>query len=91
MLTAHRAVWRYEHIDFGSLLKRPKLLPHHIKKRFEWARRHRFLPFEECKRVIFTDEKRFCLDGPDGNTCYWRDTRLPRDIFATRARWGGGV
>lgn len=25
------------------------------------------------KRVIFLDEKRFLLDVPDGNECYWHD------------------
>ena len=43
------------------------------------------------KRVIFSDEKRFCLDGSDGQACFWGDKRLPLDIFSKRARGGGGV
>ena len=35
-------------------------------------------------KVIFSDEKRFCLDGPDGYRNYWRDLRRDPLIFAKR-------
>ncbi len=46
---------------------------------------------EECRRVVFTDDKRFCLDDPDGHAKFWADRRLLPDIFAERARGGGGI
>lgn len=42
-------------------------------------------------KVIFSDEKRFCLDGPDGYRNYWRDLRRDPLIFAKRPMGGGGL
>ena len=42
-------------------------------------------------KIVFSDEKRFCLDGPDGVHSYWRDLRKDPSIFAKRPMGGGGV
>ena len=42
-------------------------------------------------RVIFSDEKKFNLDGPDGFRYYWRDLRKEEDIFSRRQNGGGSV
>ena len=42
-------------------------------------------------KVIFSDEKRFCLDGPDGYRNYWRDLRRDPLIFAKRPMGGEGL
>lgn len=47
------------------------------------------LPFFLNKQVIFSDEKKFSLDGPDGNHSYWRDLRKEPRYFSTR-NFGGG-
>lgn len=39
--------------------------------------------------MLFSDEKKFSLDGPDGLNCYWRDLRKEPVIF-TRRNFGGG-
>ena len=46
---------------------------------------------EDWQNVVSTDETRFCLDDPDGQGKFWADSRLPQDIFAKRARGGGGI
>ena len=43
------------------------------------------------KKVCFTDEKRWYLDGPDGNTMYWADRRLTRDVFSKRVNGGNSI
>lgn len=40
-------------------------------------------------KVIFSDEKKFNLDGPDGNHSYWRDLRKEPQYFSKR-NFGGG-
>ena len=42
-------------------------------------------------RTIFSDEKRFCLDGPDEFSHHWTDKRLDPRYFSTRQNGGGGV
>ena len=42
------------------------------------------------RKVTFTDDKRWCLHGPDGYNNYWADKRLEREVFSMRVN-GGGV
>jgi transposase len=41
--------------------------------------------------VVFSDEKKFNLDGPDGMDFYWRDLRKEPLYFSTRNFGGGSV
>jgi transposase len=41
--------------------------------------------------VIFSDEKKFNLDGPDGLNSYWRDLRKEPRYFSRRNYGGGSV
>lgn len=42
-------------------------------------------------QVVFSDEKKWNLDGPDGFAYYWRDLRKERRIFSKRGFGGGSV
>jgi transposase len=88
---SHVTVWRTmkssEHLEWRKLHKRPRLSKEHKAQRLDFA--------EQCvtsstpwNSVIFSDEKRFNLDGPDGCTMYWHDLRFEERSFFTRQ--GGG-
>ncbi|POM64132.1 transposable element Tc3 Transposase [Phytophthora palmivora] len=42
-------------------------------------------------RAVFSDEKKFNLDGPDGYQHYWHDVRNEHEIFSKRVSGGGSV
>lgn len=42
------------------------------------------------QNTVFSDEKRFNLDGPDGMAYYWHDKRLDPRYFSRRQHGGGG-
>ena len=41
--------------------------------------------------IVFSDKKRFYLDGPDGTSYYWSDPRLEERYFSKITRGGDGV
>ena len=43
------------------------------------------------QKVIFSDEKKFNLDGPDGIQHYWRDLRKEAKTILSRNFGGGNV
>ncbi|GBM67645.1 Transposable element Tc3 transposase [Araneus ventricosus] len=58
----------------------------HISKKLKWARN----PYgDKWMVVLFSDDKKWNLDGPDGNIKFWHDLRKePRSFFS---RQSGGV
>ena len=46
---------------------------------------------DNWQKVIFSDEKKFNLDGPDGFKFYWHDLRKEPQYFSKRVCGGGSV
>ena len=43
------------------------------------------------RKVVFSDEKKFNLDGPDNNCYYYHDVRKPELLYHKRHSGGGSV
>jgi transposase len=68
----------------------PALTDRHKEFRLKWAREHMTWD-KEWENVIWSDEKKFNLDGPDGFNYYWHDLRKEKLFSLKRNKGGGGV
>lgn len=69
----------------------PVLTPQHKEARLKWATEHVTWNEELWAKVVFSDEKKFNLDGPDGLQYYWHDLRREKEIYSKRQSGGGSV
>jgi transposase len=75
-------------LKYQKMLVSPCLSKADKLARVCWARDHMQWK-EEWLRTVFSDEKKFNLDGPDGFAYYWHDLRKEKVIFSKR-NYGGG-
>lgn len=74
-------------IRWKKLSKKPLLSHAHRQRRMDFAAAH--LTWRtRWKKIIFSDEKKFNLDGPDGNAFYYHDERK-QEILRNRRQGGG--
>ncbi|KAF0749378.1 hypothetical protein AaE_007060, partial [Aphanomyces astaci] len=69
----------------------PTLTEEHKKARQLWACEKVTWGDRDWANVVFSDEKKFNLDGPDGLKYYWHDLRKEKTIFSKRQSGGGSV
>lgn len=77
-------------LRYGRMRKVPWMTESHVKERIQWAKDH-MMWTSEWKMVIFSDEKKFNLDGPDGLMCCWHDVRRKKYEYRRRSFGGGSV
>ena len=70
-----------EHLKRRKLQQKPCLKQEHEPYRSKFAEKHVYM---NKRRVIFTDEKRFNLEGLDGLHCYYRDLRKGQQLPSRR-------
>lgn len=72
------------------LKKKPLLTQRHQEARLQFARYHMNWT-TEWRKVIFSDEKRFNLDGPDGASYYFHDIRKEKKYLSRRHSRSGSI
>ena len=77
-------------MKFVKCQHQPLLTEAHKKIRLNWAKE---MVSSEMNwdSVIFSDEKKMNLVGPDGYKYYWHDVRGPQKTFFIRNFGGGSV
>jgi transposase len=87
-MTIDRTLQRND-LKYAKLQRKPRLTKAHKAARSAFANDYQTWR-KEWENVIWSDEKRFNLDGPDGWCHYWHDLRKEPVILA-KERQGGGV
>ncbi|POM65607.1 Transposase [Phytophthora palmivora] len=88
--TVRRVLQRTSHMNYVKRNRTPKLTTRHKVARRTWARTMVQLR-TDWDRVVFSDEKKFNLDGPDGLQYYWHDLRCEKETYFSRQNGGGSV
>jgi transposase len=88
--TVNRVRRACPHLSYRKKKQTTVLTAMHKEKRLKFAREHMTWK-TEWQKVIWTDEKKFNLDGPDGFSYYWHDLRKEPEVFSKRIAGGGGV
>lgn len=88
--TVHRRLQVSKLLAYRKMRRSPKLTKRHKDARVQWARNHMNWT-DEWLSVLFSDEKKFNLDGPDGWAYYWHDIRKEPQTFFSRQQGGGSL
>ena len=76
-----------DHLVYTKMTCKPRLSPANIEHRLKFADKHIHWT-HEWRNIIFSDEKKFNLEGPDGFAYYWHDLRTEKKIFSKRQSSG---
>lgn len=72
------------------MAKKPHLTPVHTATCLAWTEEHQTWD-DQWVTAIFSDEKKWNLDGPDGCASYWHDLRKEPRSFFSRQQGGRAV
>ena len=75
--TIRRVLSRCPSLVYKKFKSKPVLTDNHKRARFEFAQESIKIR-RDWSKIIWSDEKKFNLNGPDGIRYYWPDTNNPR-------------
>ena len=78
-------------VKYQKLKKKPLLTKKHKAKRLEYATTNLPNGRQFWESIVFSDETKFNLDGPDGLAYYCHDLRREKKFFSVRGRGGGSL
>jgi len=88
--TIARVFKEKSNVKYAKMKQQAALKKYHIEKRINFYR-ETIIYGEKWKDILFTDEKKFNLDRPDGFKYYWADLRKGKKVFSKRVNGGGLV
>lgn len=88
--TIQRIRQQAPHLKRKKMLRKPALKDHHKKARMSFAEKHVSWT-SQWNDVVFSDEKKFNLDGPDGYSYYFHDIGKEELELMSRQHGGGSV
>ena len=69
----------------------PALTAEHKKMRVDCVKKKVTWTKEKWETVVFSDEKKFNLDGPDSFQCYWHNLWKEKQLFSKRLFGEGSI
>jgi transposase len=88
--TVQRVLSSSPHLIKRKFKQKPPLTTAHRSARLEFARRS-IQNRVDWSKIVWSDEKKFNLDGPDGIHSYWHDLRNDQKYLSRRVHGGGSL
>jgi len=79
------------HLRYKRIQRTPAMKPRHCVTRMDWCKEKVTWTQEKWNQVVWSDEKKFNLDGPDGLAFKWHDLRREKQWFSKRHSGGASV
>lgn len=85
-----RIISKREHMKFKKAQRAPTLTKVHKSNRVIFAKFRVNKPLLN-KKTVYSDEKWWNKDGPDGLKSWWQDLRNAPEVYMSRQKGGGGL